>query len=155
MDSSKIGFRLSYLETGSFFHRLSGVSKLILFIYWIFLTLLSFDLRILVAMLIIVYCFLALSRVPFRVYRPFVLILLVFVLFNAGVIFLFAPDQGDIYIGSRTVLLELNGRYDITRETLVYLAVVVCKYITVLPMALLFIFSTHPTEFSASLASVG
>ena len=53
MPSGKVKFGLSYIETGSFLHRLSGVTKFLLFIFWISLTLSSFDLRLIAFMLVL------------------------------------------------------------------------------------------------------
>lgn len=94
MQPNKAKFGLDYVETGSFLHRLSGVTKFILFIFWISLTLGSFDLRIIAFMLLTGFLLLRLSRVPFRVYRPFVFLMLYIVLVNAVFIFLFSPSRG-------------------------------------------------------------
>ncbi len=155
MDSSKIRTGLNYVETGSPLHRLSGVTKFLLFIYWITLALLTFDYRIIGTMLVLGILLLILTRVPFHVYRPFAFFMLFVVIFNATWIFIFSPQQGEIYIGGRTVLFRLTERYTLTRETLWYLLTVASKYLTIFPMALIFILTTHPTEFAASLSRLG
>lgn len=155
MDSSKIKMGLNYVDTGSPLHKLSGVTKFILFIYWITLTLLTFDYRIIGTMLITGMILLALTRVPFRVYRPFAFFMIFVVCFNAMWIFIFSPSQGEIYIGGRTVLFVITERYTVTAETLWYLMTVASKYLTIFPMALVFILTTHPTEFAASLSKLG
>jgi energy-coupling factor transport system permease protein len=68
--------------------------------------------------------------------------------------FLLAPQQGTEYIGSETILLPL-GPYSISQETLFYLLTVTLKYFSMFPIALVFVFTTHPTEFSASLNRLG
>jgi energy-coupling factor transport system permease protein len=152
MDASKIKMGLNYVDTDSPLHRLSGVTKFLLFIYWISLALLTFDYRIIASMLIIGIILLTLTRVPFRVYRPFAFFMLFVVIFNAAWIFIFSPNQGEIYIGGRTVLFVITERYTVTQETLWYLLTVASKYLTIFPMALVFILTTHPTEFAASLS---
>jgi len=155
VNTDKIRTGLSYVETGSPLHRLSGVTKFLLFLYWITLALLTFDYRIIGSMLILGILLLILTRVPFRVYRPFALFMIFVVIFNATWIFVFSPEQGEIYIGGRTVLFSLTERYTLTRETLWYLLTVASKYLTIFPMALVFILTTHPTEFAASLSRLG
>jgi len=155
MDNSKIQFGLNYVETGSFLHRLSGVTKFILFIYWITLILMTFDLRITAGLILLGFILLKLSRVPFRLYRPFVFFMLYLVIVNSLFMFLFAPMQGEVYMGSRTELLVITERYTVTLETLFYLVVIASKYFSIFPMALLFVFTTHPTEFAASLSKIG
>lgn len=155
MDQSKISFGLNYIETGSILHRLSGVTKFILFVYWITLVLTSFDLRILGGMLFFGMFLLTLSRIPFRIYRPFLFFMIYILLMNSLFMFLFAPMQGTVYMGSRTELFSITPRYTVTVETLFYLLVIGVKHFSIFPMALLFVFTTHPTEFASSMNRVG
>ena len=155
MDKSKMGFALSYIETGSFLHRLSGITKLILFLWWITLMLTTFDLRVTLGFCAAGILLLGLARIPSKVYRPFVLLMIYLVIVNCVTIFLFAPMQGPRFIGSTTVLFTISPRYVVTGETLIYLAVVGSKLLAIFPMALLFVFTTHPSEFAAGLNRVG
>ena len=151
----KPGFTLSYIETGSFIHRLSGLTKLILFLWWITLVLTTFDLRVTLGFFAAGIFLLSLARVSFKVYWPFVLFMIYLIAFNGFSIFLFAPLQGPKFIGSTTVLFTISTRYVVTAETLVYLAVVGSKFLAVFPIALLFVFTTHPSEFAAGLNRIG
>ncbi len=155
MDQSKISFGLNYIETGSILHRLSGVTKFLLFVYWITLVLTSFDLRILAAMLLTGMVLLGISRIPMRIYRPFIFFMIYILLMNSLFMFLFAPMQGTVYMGSRTDLFAITPRYTLTEETLFYLLVIATKHFSIFPMALLFVFTTHPTEFASSMNRVG
>ena len=155
MDQSKIKFGLNYIETGSPLHRLSGVTKFLLFVYWITVVLTTFDLRILAGMLFFGILLLKLSRIPFRIYRPFIFFMIYILLMNSLFMFLFAPRQGAVYMGSNTELLVITERYTVTLETLFYLLVIGVKHFSIFPMALLFVFTTHPTEFASSMNRVG
>lgn len=95
------------------------------------------------------------SKVPFSVYKPLLIGTLVVLMMNALFMFLIAPNQGTDYMGSKTVLVPLFGHYDITAETLFYSLTVTLKYFSMFPIALVFVFTTHPTEFSASLNKLG
>ena len=155
MDQSKIRFGLNYIETGSALHRLSGVTKFILFIYWITVVLTTFDIRILGGMLFFGIFLIRMSRIPFRIYRPFIFFMIYILFMNSLFMFLFAPMQGPIYMGSKTVLFSITERYTVTLETLFYLLVIGTKHFSIFPMALLFVFTTHPTEFASSLNRIG
>lgn len=155
MDQSKISFGLNYIETGSVLHRLSGVTKFLLFVYWITLVLTSFDLRILMTMLLFGMLLLAISRIPFRIYRPFIFFMIYILVMNSLFMFLFAPMQGTVYMGSKSELFAITPRYTVTVETLFYLLVIATKHFSIFPMALLFVFTTHPTEFASSMNRVG
>ncbi len=154
VDKSKLTFGLSYIETGSPLHRLSGFTKLVLFLWWITLILTTFDLRVLTGFFIVGIVLLSMAQIPFKVYRPFVFFMVYIVTLNSLFIYLFAPLQGPEFIGSHTELFVLTKRYVVTLETLVYLAVIAVKFLAIFPMSLLFVFSTHPTEFAASLNKI-
>ena len=155
MDQSKISFGLNYIETGSPVHRLSGVTKLLLFILWITIVLTTFDLRILAGMLIAGFLLIKISRIPFRIYRPFLFFMIYILCMNSLFMYLFAPLQGVKYMGSQTVLFTITGRYLVTVETLFYLLVIGVKHFSIFPVALLFVFTTHPTEFASSINRIG
>ena len=70
-------------------------------------------------------------------------------------IFLFDPNQGTTLYGTRTVLCHLFWRYDLTAEQLFYMINISLKYFVALPVAILFISATDPSEFAASLNSIG
>lgn len=155
MDERKIEFGLNYIETDSVLHRLSGVTKFILFIYWITVVLTTFDIRIIAFMAALGLSLLKVSKIPFRIYKPFLLFVIYILSINALFMFLFAPMQGVHFMESKTVLFVITSRYTVTAETLFYLLVILLKYFTIFPIALLFVFTTHPTEFSSSLNKIG
>ena len=70
-------------------------------------------------------------------------------------IFVFSPYQGVEIYGSRTDLFHLIGPYTVTKEQLFYELNVILKYFATIPMALLFILTTDPSEFAASLNKIG
>jgi energy-coupling factor transport system permease protein len=80
---------------------------------------------------------------------------LVFLVLNNLLIYLFSPEHGVEIYGSRTLLVELVGRYTITAEQLFYHLNVVLKYTCTIPIVLLFICTTDPSEFAASLNRIG
>jgi energy-coupling factor transport system permease protein len=155
MKTNKIKFGISYVNTGSALHALNGITKFILFMSWVTMVLITFDLRIICAMILVGLALLKISKVPFSVYKPLLIGTSVVLLMNALFMFLIAPLQGVEYMGSETVLLTLVGDYKITVETLFYLLTVTLKYFSMFPIALVFVFTTHPTEFSASLNKLG
>ena len=114
--------------------------------------LLTFDVRILAITLAAGLLTLSTSRVPVRVYRPILILVLLSVFLNAFFIYLFSPLQGPDLIGTRTILFGLpDVRYAITLETLWYLLIVVLKYFSISPIAISFIYCTQPSEFASSL----
>ena len=72
--------------------------------------------------------------------------MLVFLLLNNFFIYLFDPDQGTKIYGTRHVLLHIAGRYDVTSEQLFYMLNISLKYFVALPVAILFISATNPSD---------
>ena len=152
----KLRFNVEYFPSDSWVHRLNGVTKFIALISWLMICLLTFDARILGITLFLGLSVLTTCRVPVRVYRPILILVLLSVFLNAFFIFLFSPDQGTLSIGSRTVLFGMpDMHYAITAETLWYLMIVCLKYFSISPVAISFIYCTQPSEFAASLSRIG
>ena len=74
---------------------------------------------------------------------------------NVLAIFLFAPDQGVKIYGTRHVLVQLAGNYAITAEQLFYELNIILKYFTIIPAVFIFVVTTNPSEFAASLNRIG
>ena len=154
MKAEKIAFGISYIDTGSVLHQLNGITKFVLFMAWVTVVLTTFDLRLIGALVCVGLLLLKMTRVPVKAYRTLLIATASVLSLNALFMFLLAPQQGTEYIGSETVLLPL-GFYSITQETLFYLVTITLKYFSMFPIALVFVFTTHPTEFSASLNRLG
>lgn len=92
-----------------------------------------------------------LSKIKFREVRFMMIFMLVFLVLNNLFIFLFDPNQGTTLYGTRHMLCHLFWRYDLTAEQLFYMLNISLKYFVVLPVAILFISATNPSEFAASL----
>lgn len=155
MKENKAKFGINYIETNSTVHQLNGITKFILFVAWITVVLLTFDLRIILLMIAIGIGLLKLSKIPFATYKPLLIGTISVLLINACFMFALSPQQGTEYLKSTTVLIDFNSRYSITQETLFYLLTVTLKYFSMFPMALVFVFTTHPTQFAASLNRLG
>jgi len=151
----KIDFGINYVNTGSVLHGLNGVTKFILFLAWVTVVLTTFDLRLISVLILIGGILLKLTQVPFSIYKPLLIATVSVLSMNALFMFLLAPQQGSEYIHSNTILVNLWGNYSLTQETLYYLVTVTLKYFSMLPIALVFVFTTHPTEFAASLNRLG
>ncbi|WP_028025285.1 energy-coupling factor transporter transmembrane component T family protein [Enterovibrio calviensis] len=155
MKASKMKFGINYIDTNSPLHALNGITKFALFMAWVTVVLTTFDLRIILSMVALGLALLNMTGVAFRVYKPLLLGTLSVLSMNAVFMFLVAPQQGPEWIGTTTPLLSLPGNYSLTQETLFYLCTVTLKYFSMFPIALVFVFTTHPTEFASSLNRIG
>ena len=146
---------LSYIKKDSPIHKLTGATKLIAFLLWTIVAMITYDTRLLVAMLIIGIVSFKISKIEFKEISFVLYFIMAFLMINAIMIFVFSPEQGVSIYGTRTVLLHLVGPYTITVEQLFYELNVILKYFATIPMALLFILTTDPSEFAASLNKIG
>lgn len=74
---------------------------------------------------------------------------------NLIAIFLFSPYEGVGIYGTRTDWFHLFGNYWVTREQLFYELNVLMKYVTIVPAVFMFVVTTNPSEFAASLNRIG
>lgn len=146
---------LSFIEKDSPVHRLTGATKLIVFIMWSTAAMLTYDTRILLFLLILGITIFVVSKVNVRDVAFVLIFILIFLLLNNIAIYLFSPQEGVKIYGTSHVLFEIAGRYNITLEQIFYQFNVTLKYFVVIPSALLFIVTTHPSEFAASLNRIG
>ncbi|MEW9053821.1 energy-coupling factor transporter transmembrane component T family protein [Cytobacillus gottheilii] len=146
---------LSYIERNTPIHRLTGVTKLVCFILWSFAAMLTYDTRILLFLFVLGIAIFIVSKIKLREISFVLLFILVFLLLNNAAIYLFSPQEGVKIYGSSTVIADFFGRYNLTLEQLFYQFNITLKYFTVIPVALLFIVTTNPSEFAASLNKIG
>lgn len=146
---------LSYEEKDTWIHRLSGVTKLVFFLLWSITSMLSYDTRVLLVMLVCSIIIFAMSKTKWSQVGTVFKFILFFLVINLLAIFLFSPDQGTKIYGTNTPLVHFFGRYVLTKEQLFYEFNVMIKYLTVIPAVFMFIVATDPSEFAASLNKVG
>ena len=82
-------------------------------------------------------------------------LMLVYIVINNVLIFLFSPEHGTTIYGTETVLFKLAGPYVVTAEQLFYHLNVILKNACTIPIVLLFVCTTNPSEFAASLNRIG
>lgn len=146
---------LSYIERPSPVHNLSGVTKLLVFIMWSSAAMLTYDTRVLLCLFVLSIVFFVISKVKIRDIAFVLILILIFLLLNNIAIYIFSPQQGVKIYGTSHVLFDIVGRYNVTLEQLFYHVNITLKYFVVIPAALLFIVTTHPSEFAASLNRIG
>src|SRR5690625_519670 len=146
---------LSYIDRKSPIHALSGATKLAIFLMWSTAAMVTYVTRILLFLFALSIIVFYMSKVKIREVAFVLIFILVFLLLNNIAIYLFAPQQGVAIYGTSHVIFEIAGRYNVTWEQLFYHFNVTLKYFVVIPPALLFIATTHPSEFSASLNKIG
>lgn len=146
---------LTYEEKDTWIHRLSGVTKMIFFLLWSVTGMLTYDTRVLVVMLLCSLVIFKVSKTEWRQVGTVFKFILLFLCLNLLAVFVFSPYQGTEVYGTKTVLVKLFANHDITAEQLFYEFNIMLKYFTVTPVVLMFIVTTNPSEFAASLNKLG
>ncbi|MEK4238988.1 energy-coupling factor transporter transmembrane component T family protein [Paenibacillus sp. FSL H7-0714] len=146
---------LTFTKQDSPIHRLTGATKLILFIVWSVTGMITYDTRCLIVMLLFSLIAFRVSKVQFQDYAFVLYFILIFFVLNHIAIFIFSPLEGVKVYGSRHDIVHLVGRYTVTYEQLFYQLNIALKYAVVIPMALLLLLTTNPSEFAASLNRIG
>ncbi len=145
----------NYNDDDTFIHRLSGLSKLIAFMALTSTVMLTFDIRIIVGILIFSLIILRVSKITFRQIRVILIYVIFFLLINLFLTFLFEPEYAVGIYGTRHVIFKIFGRYVVTQEQMFYQFTKMMKYASVIPLGIIFLFTTNPSEFAASINRIG
>ena len=145
----------NYIDRSSPIHRLTGASKLFGLVLWSLAAMNGFHTPFLAVLTLGSFALFKLSKIRLKDVSFMLGATLIFLVLNNLLIYLFSPEHGVEIYGSRTVLLEGIGRYSITAEQLFYHLNVVLKYACTIPIVLLFVCTTDPSEFAASLNRIG
>ena len=146
---------LSYEEKNTWIHRLCGVTKLIFFLLWSLTSMLTYDTRVLLVMLVLSIVILRASKTEWRQIGTVFKFILFFLFINLIAIYVLAPNQGTLIYGTDTYVCHLFKGHDLNREMIFYEINVFLKYMTVVPTVFIFLVTTNPSEFAASMNRVG
>lgn len=146
---------LSYIKKDSPIHKLTGATKLICFLLWTIAAMITYDTRVLLGLFLLGIVAFKVSKIEFKEISFVLYFILFFLFLNTIMIFVFSPLEGVNIYGTRNDIIHLVGPYVLTKEQLFYELNVILKYFATIPMALLFILTTEPSEFAASLNKLG
>ena len=145
----------NYIDRESPIHRLTGATKLVCLLLWSFAAMMTYDTRLLAVLPVISIVLFIVSKIRLKDVRFMLGFTLVFMVLNNVLVFLFAPQHGVSLYGTKHVLFSLGGNYVVTKEQLFYHLNLVLKYLATIPIVLLFVCTTQPSEFAASLNRIG
>ena len=145
----------NYIDRPSAIHRLTGACKLVALITWSLAAMTTFYTPLLAVMTVASFVLLRLAKIRIKDVSFMLGLMLVYVFLNNLLIYLFSPTHGCELYGSTTLLFKIVGRYVVTSEQLFYHLNVILKNVSTLPVVLLFICTTNPSEFAASLNRIG
>ena len=135
--------------------QLSGVTKLLCFLFLTAAVMFSFDIRAIAVVMTLSLVFLAISQIQFRQIKLMLIYVLIFLVFNFILTFVFSPTYGTEIYGTKHELFRIFGRYVVTSEQMLYQATKTLKYASVVPLGIIFFLSTNPSELAASINRAG
>lgn len=145
----------NYIDRPSPIHRLTGACKLVCLIAWSLAAMTSFYTPLLIAMTLASFLLFRMAKLKIKDISFMLSVMCIYIVMNNILIYLFSPDHGTSIYGTKTVLCHLFGRYDVTAEQLFYHLNVILKNACTIPIVLLFVCTTNPSEFAASLSRIG
>lgn len=145
----------NYVERSSPVHALTGATKLCCLLLWSFAAMTTYDTRLLAVLAAAGVAVFAASKLRISDISFLLGFVTVFMVLNNVLVFVFSPEHGVGLYGTRHVLFSLGGRWIVTKEQLFYHLNLVLKYLAMLPVVMIFICTTQPSEFAASLNRIG
>ena len=153
MDLSKRLF-INIVPGSTFLDKLTGKTKVRLFLALIILLVATWDIRIVLPVLVLGIVGLISIKPNWRLISGLVGFVALMNLFNLFLIWIVTPDYGSDIVGGYTLLLSITGRYVITAETMWLFLVRFTKFISTFLVSLVFIQSITPSELAAGLYSI-
>lgn len=144
-----------YIDRDNFIFNLSGLTKLVCFICLTFAVMFSYDIRFIFFVFALSAIFFKMSGIRFRQIKLMAIYVALFLLMNFVLTYIFSPRYGTEIYGTVHEIYRFSERYTVTLEQLLYQITKVSKYASVVPIGMIFLLTTNPSEFAASLARVG
>ena len=144
----------SYNMANTFIHRLSGLTKLVCFLLLTFAVMYSYDIRVILAVMVFSIALMRLSMIKYSQIKVMVIYVIFFLVSNAIISFFFSPEYGTSIYGTEHAFAEIFG-VSLTYEQLFYQVTKLFKYASVVPLGMIFLLTTNPSEFASSLNGVG
>lgn len=145
----------NYIERQSPIHNLTGATKFVCLMLWSFAAMYTYDTRFLFGLSVLGIVMFMIGHIHIRDVSFMLGFTAVFLVMNNILVYVFSPQHGTTIYGTCTYMFGLEGYYAPTREQLFYHLNYFLKYLATIPIVLLFVSTTNPSEFAASLNKIG
>ncbi len=143
-----------YIEQDSPIQKMDGSIKFLLIIFWTSSIFLFQDLRVFIAFFLVGILLLRIAKIPFSSLKPLFIFIILFTIMNSVLLIIITPQFGSGLAHSNHSFFKLKA-YDLSYETLWFALTLSMKYLSIFPIMMLFIFTTHPSKFASSLNKIG
>ena len=144
-----------YVDKDNVIYNLSGLTKLIVFICMTAAVMFSYDIRFTLFVLAISVVLFRVAELKFSQIKTMLIYVAIFLTMNFVFTFIFAPTYGTELYGTYHELFRFNDYFVVTVEQLFYQISKISKYASVVPLGMMFLLTTNPSEFASSLNQIG
>lgn len=146
---------LGYHPGNSPIHHINATAKLIFFLLLSISAMMTYDTRYLIIVSICSLILFKVSQLKWHQVSFVVKFIAFFTVINVIAVYLFDPEYGVRLYSVRTELWSGVGRFTLTTQELFYLFNLLLKYVCTIPLTLVFLLTTNPSHFAASLNRIG
>jgi energy-coupling factor transport system permease protein len=115
----------------------------------------SYDIRVILGVLIVSIGIFKMSGLQWKQIKIMVLYVIAFLTVNFLLTFVFSPQYGVELYKTKHEIFKITNHYTITLEQILYQVTKISKYASVVPLGLIFLLTTNPSEFAASINKIG
>ncbi len=144
----------TYDQLDTFIHRLSGLTKLICFLFLTTTVMITYDYRIFLGILVLSLILFKIAKINTSKIKLMLVYVFIFLFANLFISFLFQPNYGTEIFGTSHPIYDFGGIYVLTWEQLFYQGSKFLKYLAVVPLGIVFFLTTNPSEFASSLNKI-
>lgn len=148
-------FLINIVPGDTFLHKLSGTTKVRLFVTLLVFITMSFDLRLILPVLILTLVGVISAKPNWKQVRLIMSVVIFFNLLNIFLFYVANPTVGEYWCGQLTIIGQVNNYFVFPVETFWYLFVRLIKMLTNFMVSLWFITTITPSEFASGLYSLG
>ena len=144
-------FIINLVPGDTFLHKLSGTTKVRIFIILIIYLIMSFDIRLILPVFILAIIGIYSLHPKFPSFKFICVFVVAMNLLNIVLYYIASPGVGSNLIGSETILFQFTDYFYVSLETVWYLAVRLIKMLASFAVSMCFIMAITPSEFAAGL----
>ncbi|MCP9311752.1 energy-coupling factor transporter transmembrane protein EcfT [Liquorilactobacillus satsumensis] len=149
-------FLIGYSPRKTFLHRLNGSTKLIGFVALSLIGMITYDTRFLAGIFLFSGILFYFSKISYQEIALVLKVIMAFAALNLIMVYVFAPGYGMTIYGTQHMLWGSPQHYfNLSWEEVFYIFNLFLKYTFAVPLALIFLLTTNPSEFAASLNRIG
>lgn len=150
-DESQI---LGYQAGSGFIYQLNATTKLVFMLLVSAACMITYDTRFLMGICVLSIFLFQEANIKWSQISFIVKFIVAFMILNLIFVYIFQPTYGQEIYRSKSILIHA-GYFTLTMQEVFYLFNLFLKYICSIPIVLLFLLTTNPSQFAASLNKIG